>query len=60
MNDKSCEIGHRGPLCGDCDEGFSKFSNHCVLCVDSSTHLVRIFAIIALVVYLVFLLVYIM
>lgn len=60
VNDKSCELGHQGPLCGDCSQGFSKFSNHCVLCLDSSTYVIRIFAAIALVFYLIFLLFYIM
>lgn len=57
-SDNQCELGHAGPICGDCDEGYSKFGITCVECMDRSVNLMRI--VIALTLYLLFLTFYVL
>ena len=48
-----CDVGHIGPICGDCEKKFSKMDNECVPCLDSTTNIIRIIG--ALLLYITFL-----
>lgn len=38
----SCSFGHTGPICGDCQLGFSKLGDICIECLDTSINMTRI------------------
>ena len=46
-----CQIGHIGPICGDCQSGYSKLGDLCILCMDKSVNLFRIIAALGLYVF---------
>ena len=56
-SDNSCEEGHIGPLCGDCEATYSKLGDTCVTCMDPLVNLIRL--IMALILYLAFIGLYI-
>ena len=54
----ACEIGHFGPLCGDCEPNYSKAGNDCVVCMGASVNMLQLITVVFL--YVGFLVFYVM
>lgn len=53
-----CSYGHKGTICGDCENNYSKFGDLCVSCLDTTINFIRLMFLI--IIYVIFLGIYVM